>query len=157
MDVITNGQLDQKTNAELVAIYNELHPEKPVRRFESHAAGIRRILVRLAERQAALPAEEQPPVRNMRPEPKEGWADKKRPLSERKAFNYPVGAIREHKPGTKRAQVLEMLLKGMTLEQVMKEIGWPYRTAFEGVKLIHKDLGYGLTEGEDGIIRAVRS
>jgi len=153
LNVVSVGELEKKSNAELVRIYNELHPEKPVKRFESQAAGIRRIIHRLAEKQNALPAALQPPVKQLRATPR---PLKEEPKAGRKPFNLPVGEIKAHRPGTKRAKVLDMLLFGATFADVQKATGWPYRTAYEGIKLINTELGYGLVEDEAGVIRAVR-
>lgn len=34
----------------------------------------------------------------------------------------------------------------------MKLTGWTYRQAVEGIRLVNKQLGYGITEDQDGKI-----
>lgn len=71
-------------------------------------------------------------------------------------FNLPfLGEIKEHRPGTKRAKVIEMLTPGATLEQVMAEIGWDRKTAYEGIRLVHFYLGYGIKTEDGGVIRLI--
>ena len=75
---------------------------------------------------------------------------------------------RQPRPGTKRAAVLALLLdKGATVEEVMTRTAqddlkginagpWDRRTAAEGVRLIARQCGYGLTTDANGVIRAYR-
>lgn len=76
-------------------------------------------------------------------------------LRTRKAFAFePLKEQKPHKPNTKRAKVLEMLLSGATFVQIQEATKWDDRTAYEGIRLIHGYLGYGLVEGPDGVIKA---
>jgi hypothetical protein len=74
----------------------------------------------------------------------------------RKEMSWPArGDIREHRKGTKRATVLEMLRRpeGASFEDVKAACGWNDIQAYEGIKLLHGYLGYGIEE-KDGVIRA---
>ena len=90
----------------------------------------------------------------------------------RVAFNFPkkldekgnpVG-VKAHRPNCKRALVVDMLTSesGATFSEVAQAIeatfgaseAWDGSTCYEGIKLIHSELGYALTEDKDGIIRA---
>jgi hypothetical protein len=79
-------------------------------------------------------------------------------LRTHKAFAFPPKAEQKTPtPGKKRAKVLEMLLRpeGATLAEIQAEItDWDPRTAYEGVRLIHMQLGYGLRETPDGKVFA---
>ncbi len=61
--------------------------------------------------------------------------------------------IREARPGTKRARVVELLRAGTTLEDVQEAIGWNRMTAIEGIRLVATKLGWGMRQDEDGVIR----
>lgn len=77
----------------------------------------------------------------------------------RKPFDLqPLEEVRSHRPGTKRATTIDLLSReeGATVEEVMEATGWSYRTALEGIKLIHSYLGYGLREDDDSRIYLVR-
>jgi len=69
-----------------------------------------------------------------------------------KLFNLKqADAIRAHRPGTKRAKVVEMIKRdgGATFEEIMTAIGWDAKTAYEGVRLVNQYLGYGMTTDAD--------
>lgn len=76
-------------------------------------------------------------------------------LRTRKPFAFePLKEQKPHKPNTKRAKVLEMLLSGATFVEIQEATKWDDRTAYEGIRLIHGYLGYGLKETPDGKITA---
>jgi len=63
-------------------------------------------------------------------------------------FDYepnPAG-VKEARPNTKRARVVEMLREGATLQAVQDEIGWDRHTAIQGVKLVAVKLGWGMRQ-----------
>lgn len=72
-----------------------------------------------------------------------------KPRGGRKAnFDYepnPSG-VKEARPNTKRARVVEMLRGGATLQAVQDEIGWDRNTAIQGVKLVAVKLGWGMRQ-----------
>lgn len=76
----------------------------------------------------------------------------------RKKFEARVsGEIKEPRDGTKRAVVARLLRRknGVTVQDVMKELHWSYATAYEGIKLLNTQNGFGLTEDENGRIKLV--
>lgn len=77
-------------------------------------------------------------------------------LRTRKAFDFsPKASQKECKPGSKRATTLEMLKgDGATFDEVKAKIGWDERTAYEGIRLLHSYLGYGIRETAGGKIQA---
>lgn len=64
----------------------------------------------------------------------------------------PARSIKPHRSGTARALVVDLLGKGTTLPRVMLLTGWTYRQAVEGIRLVNKQLGYGIKEDEEGQI-----
>lgn len=84
----------------------------------------------------------------------------------RRPFNYPgTGFPKAHRPGTKRALVVELLTgpDGATFEEVQNAVAerfgtaaaWDDRTCTEGIRLISTDLGYRLTQ--DPASRKIRA
>lgn len=74
-------------------------------------------------------------------------------------FTLPfAGSVKEPRPSSKRAKVLEMLTRpqGATHEEVMKAVGWDRITAYEGIRLLSKHNGYGLREDDKGRIHAYK-
>lgn len=78
-----------------------------------------------------------------------------------KIFEYaPKALVKAPKGSTsKRARVLAALLAdgpGLTLQEIaeMDGVAWDRATAYEGTKLLHVHLGFGLRQDADGRIRA---
>lgn len=59
------------------------------------------------------------------------------------------------KQGTRRHQLLELLLQGATFEEVQEKINWTRKQTYEAIRLIHYAHGYGLRQDETGRIFAV--
>jgi hypothetical protein len=53
-----------------------------------------------------------------------------------------------HRANSKRAKVIELTGRpqGATFAEIQAATGWDDRNAYEGVKLLHSALGYGLAE-----------
>lgn len=66
--------------------------------------------------------------------------------------------IKSCREGTKRAQVVALLSRpeGATLEEIMAETGWSQKDAYEGTRLVHFYLGYGMKQDENGRVRLVK-
>lgn len=128
------------TITELLSRYNELAAELdlPVRKsFRTKAQG--ETVVAELEAQVAAQAAEKPKAGRSRP----------------KGFNFPAdpAGVREHRPGTKRAETVELLLRGATQEEVSAATGWTGRDLYDGIRLVHKALGYGMREdAKTGVI-----
>lgn len=145
----SNGELEKKSTAELVELFNSLSPEKPVKRFSDRKTAIKRVLEQLGQKQGS---------------PKTSPAPKPAPVvtstTERRVqFDFPKKAHQKNtRQGTKRAKVMELLSrpKGATFDEVMDTIGWDRRTTYEGIKLLHTSVGFGLREDADGRIHLVR-
>lgn len=129
----------------LVALWNELHPEKPVQRFATRQAGVDRVLRALEERAAAEPAQ---------PEPAKAPARESRPRRERAAEHKqhtPTGELRPPRPGSKRGRLLAALLgDGMTAERIASEFGWKPRDVADALRLLAVANGYVVYREEGG-------
>jgi hypothetical protein len=86
-------------------------------------------------------------------------------LRTRKAFAFdplPEKQRRAHKESgtpTKRSKVVAMLTAkgGASFEEIQAATDWNDRDAYEGIRLIHSYLGYGLKETGEGKIIAFRA
>lgn len=71
-------------------------------------------------------------------------------------FRLPVEkTIKTHRPNTKRAKLIEMLSRpqGATFDELRKATNWKKKDCYEGIRLLHYNLGYGLATDDDGTIR----
>lgn len=151
------------TLEKLVEHYNSIVPESShVKSFRDKTTAIARVTAAMRhkaseEGASAKKAKKEKAPKAPRAKRAEGEAGTGEPR--RKRFVLPPkGEIKKHREETKRAKVVEMLGtgKGATFEQVMEATGWDRRTAYEGIKLVHAHLGYGLQEDEDtGLIKLV--
>lgn len=67
-------------------------------------------------------------------------------------FNYPPrNFLKKPRPNTKRSKLLQLLKIGITFEEIQEEFGWDKITAYEGVYLIHKLLGYGIKQNPESL------
>lgn len=145
--VVSSGELETKTGPELVEIYNSLGPEKKVKRFSTHAAGVRRVLSLLADQQGGELARSTAK--------RQGRSVAVPKTKKRKPYELPLlGRIKPHREGTKRAQAIDLLKGGCTFEVMRDAVGWNDRQAHEAIRILHHYLGYGVTE-KSGIIRLV--
>lgn len=170
----SSGELEKMSTQQLVELYNSTKPTVLVKRFASHEVAVRRTIKRIAECQEMPEAKAAPeaPAPKAAKEPKAPKAPKaakppkeKKPRStlpggRRKLFNLPVRAhAKPHREGTKRAIIIDMLGRpnGASFEEVQAACGWDQRTTYEGIKLVHVHLGYGMEEtAESGKIRLIK-
>ena len=172
----SSASLEAFSGPQLVEAYNNLGPEKPVKRFSDRKAAIRRILSLQGEQVADSiePTNPDPPTPKPSPskrvpvEPKSKSQERRlehqdgkqirgeRKPKARKPFDCPfTGTVKPYREGTKRALVINMLKSGATFEEIMGATEWNHRTAYDGIKLIHTSVGYGLSESSTGVIRLV--
>jgi len=153
----SSQDLQNMSIPELVDIYNQI-AQKPIKTFRTKADAVRR--VEEARAAQAMGSTEVKRAKKKTVSKKTG-KKKNQDGSEtsgrrgrpRAPFNYePKDTIKSHREGTKRAQVIGMLREGATIEEIMQATGWKYRDAYEGVKLIHHQVGYGLEEKSTGKI-----
>lgn len=137
--------LQSKSLKELADLYNKLVPEKPIGKFKDKPTAIRRVEVVLDAKGGAVAPEKKPKAavteERAKTERKRGGG-RKRNLFQVMAKTR----IKPHRENTRRAEAVKMLTKGATLEELMEVTRWNYRQAKEAVWLLHKHLGYGLTE-----------
>lgn len=148
----------------LLETYNGLTGKK-TKVFNTKSAGVRQVWAALNERfhskEAEAPVEEEvgealetatstAPVAA-----KERKVRKK--VGRRTRFNYPVDLpIKPHRTtqDSKRRKIIDVCLgKGATFEQLQKLCDWDARTLIDGLNLLHKKLGYGMSEDENGVIK----
>lgn len=152
MLIVSSGQLEKMSSAELVELFNSLNPERPVLYFSTHSLAVREVLTLLAEQQggdlprarAALAGRSiSTPIFHGR--------------GRRLQFNLPFsGKTKSHRKGTKRAKVIELLSKGCKFEVIRQALGWTNKQASDAIRDLHRYLGYGVSESDVGIIRLVK-
>lgn len=142
LHVESSGELEGRSDKDLLKIYNEVTRTKHPRLPAPRAQIIERILLVLARRGE----------RPEKPVPKKKKAPKK---NYHKPFDFdPTPTPKIPRRGTNRATVLALCRKGTTIENVMKVTGQSLKMAYQDVRRVHVDLGYGLREDEKGFIRA---
>jgi len=143
LTLIPANGLDKKSITQLVQIYNDNKPPKPVKTFRTKEEAIRRVLALLS-----LQQEKHAPKPTI--DVKGGAQDHRKP------FNFPPKIrIKPHRAGTARAKAIDTLLTGKaSFEDVMDACGWTRRAAIEGIRLLHTHLGWGIVE-ENGVINLV--
>lgn len=155
----TTSNLNDMSGPELVAYFNQITGES-VKRFATRDAGIKRITAALAAMPPEELASEEDSTAVDKPTPGKAAKTPRKegaPKVRRAKFDFwPDETPKQTRPGTKRDRLLGMLRQknGATIEEVMAEIGWCYRDAVDGIRLIHVYVGYGLSEDDNGRIRA---
>lgn len=120
-----------------------------------HAASNKLIGEFLArEEAAAAPAPEVAPATALEEAPSAAPAAEKAP-KERKARGFRFkfmkrDEIKKVKEGSKRAVLLDLLKRegGATFEECMAATGWNRKDCYEGIRLLHYYVGYGLNQDE---------
>jgi hypothetical protein len=104
-----------------------------------------------------------PPAPKAKAEPKAKAAPK--PKAEKKVierkprgmrFFFPVAdEIKNVRPGTHRATLVELLStkEGASFEECQAATGWDKKTCYEGIRLLHSYVGYGMTQDAEGRIK----
>lgn len=148
--------------ADLLALYNKLTGKKTTK-FASRDKGEGQVwaAIKAAPAEAATSNKEaaaKPAVKDApKSEPKAKAPRAKRQRSYK--FNYePDAEVQGHREGTKRAKVIELLSRpaGANFQEVRDATSWDEKTAYDGIRLIHTYLGYGLKTAENGNIHLVR-
>lgn len=170
----TQEELNALATKDLLAYYNSLTGEK-VKRFSTRTAGIRRVLKAQKEAEQfgntvfadVLPAGKSKAKKEARKPSSKPSKKAARKVansdsgSSRRGpnFNFPVkDEIKGHRQGTKRAAVIALLKAGpATIEEIQAETGWDRRTAIEGTVLLHKYVGYGMRQDDEGRIHLLES
>lgn len=143
MSKLTPEVVESMSGPELVAVYNELNPEKPIKRFQNRAVGIARVL-------AALPE----------PEPEEALEPVKEPAEPEPVMGRvfrPAGELKPPRPTSKRGRLLDRLMRpeGMSRAEIEDAFGWSPRDAMDALRLLSRFNGYAVQEDESGRWRAM--
>jgi len=145
------SDLTQKSMKELVELYNENAAnlgEKPVKKFSDKKTAIRRTTEIIARRKGGA----QEPAAPTSPEEPKAQRKSRADFNLEPGEQRTIRAPQEGKKPSKRYQVLLMLERGTTIEEVMEAIGWDRRTAYDGIRLINKYSGRALVQDENGVI-----
>ncbi len=138
--------LETMSLGNLVKLYNELAPGKPVKKFADRKSAVRRVLAALEERAPAEPAQREPakaPAREGRPSRREKPAEGRQ--------HTPTGELRPPRPGSKRGRLLAALLKGgMTAAEIGSEFQWKPRDVADALRLLAVANGYVVYRAEGG-------
>ena len=141
MSKLTPESVESMSGPELVAAFNALNPDKPVKRFASRAAGVARVL-------AALEAVElEEPV-----EPVEKPARERAAAGEARRVFRPEGELKPPRPTSKRGKLLDRLMRpgGMSRVEIEDAFGWSPRDAMDALRLLAKFNGYVVFEDAEG-------
>lgn len=159
------------TTPELAALYSTIASnlgKKGVSRFADKPSAVKRTWAILQE-YAKTDVTGEVKTTKTKPAAKEpkapAVAKEKKPGKKPFRFNFnfaPDSKIKPHREGSKgRATVITLLSRegGATFEEVQKATGWDTKTAYEGIRLIHFALGWGMRlnneTGKISIYRAV--
>lgn len=156
---VTAADLKGLNRGQLVGVYNEL-TGKSIKAFKDLPTAVLRTTEAYQQWAKDHPDQVKPaPAPKAPKQPREKGPRKVKSLD----FNYPVGSdecpeIRPPREGSSRAKVVELLKKGTTLEEVMKETGWTRAQAVPGIRLVHHKCGYGIrTQKSDGKLKLVQT
>lgn len=135
----------------LLDVYNHL-TGKETARFSSRSSGEEQVLKALRSHrsnggQQVEAEEDDPPEQTGSGEPAAPVEPKAEKAPKKFSIKLPFrGQTKSPKAGSKRARLLERMLdgKGVTLEEAMAEFQWERKDAYEGIRLIHGALGYGI-------------
>ncbi len=178
----TQDRLNGMSSMGLVALHNAIcrqlggEHDKPVNRFSDKKTGVERTtkLGKMLEERSSpvtLEAKVQAQEAKMRaltpeepkakpaPAPRKKVEPRSTPQGPRKVremrFVFPAkDEIKGHRPGTHRSTLVELLSReeGATFEECQKATGWDKKTTYEGIRLLHYYVGYGMKQDDDGRI-----
>lgn len=149
-NVLSFTDLSDVSTADLLAFYNE-RTGKNTTKFASRAKGKMQVWAlieaEVAAELAAIEAAKAAPAASEEAAPVEKKARKSR------GFRFKFSkrdTIKEVKEGSKRFALLQLLKQegGATFEECMAETGWNRKDCYEGIRLLHYYVGYGLNMDE---------
>ena len=139
------GDLQKLSMKELVELHNKnVKADKRIKKFRDKDTALRRTAGALGSAAGRKKTE--------KTEKKEGSTEGRK----RRDGVFTRAALKKiklHRPGTKRDTAIKLLRRknGAKIEEIMEACEWPYRTAYEGVTLLNRQLGYGLKQEGDRI------
>lgn len=139
---------------DLLDFYNATTGKRTTK-FASRAKGLAQVWA-LIEPQltAPAPATEEAPALVLEEAPTAAPAAEKAPKERKvRGFRFKFmkrDEIKGVKEGSKRAKLLALLKQegGATFEECMAETGWNRKDCYEGIRLLHYYVGYGLNQDE---------
>lgn len=139
----------------LAQVWSLIEPQLAAEETNPHAASNKLIGEFLArEEAAAAPAPEVAPAPTLEEAPSAAPAAEKAPKERKqRGFRFKFvkrDEIKKVKEGSKRAKLLDLLKRegGATFEECMAETGWNRKDCYEGIRLLHYYVGYGLNQDE---------
>jgi hypothetical protein len=128
--------------SKLAALYNQLSPAKPVKKFPDRETALRRVFAALDEAESREPA----------PAPAKVEARPSRaPRAARRTSHQPTGELRPPRPGSKRGRLLARLMKGgMAAAEIGSEFQWKPRDVADALRLLAHANGYVVYKAEGG-------
>jgi hypothetical protein len=163
-------QIDTMTTAQLVAEYNRLCPEKPVKKFSDRATAIKRVTALLgkaapAPAKAPTSPEASAPAATPTPAPKPVKRSSEAAPKAEEPSGAPRSAKSEYKankagkeprPESKRGQLAALLRgPGITIEEMMAKFEWKVTDCRDALRLIGAQNGIATKLGDDGKWRAM--
>ena len=145
-NVLSFADLSDVSTADLLAFYNE-RTGKNTTKFASRAKGQMQVWALIEAEVTAELAAKAAPAASEETAPVEKKARKSR------GFRFKFckrDTIKEVKEGSKRYALLQLLKQegGATFEECMAETGWNRKDCYEGIRLLHYYVGYGLNMDE---------
>ena len=152
--VTSEAHLNEVSTADLLAFYNE-RTGKNTTKFASRAKGMTQVWALTkdevtAELEQCL-AELEAETTTKAAQTAEAPAEKKTHKSRGFRFKFcKRDTIKTVKEGSKRYALLQLLKRegGATFEECMAETGWNRKDCYEGIRLLHYYVGYGLNMDE---------
>ena len=134
----TKKEFEDLTLSEMRDLYNQ-HSDKPVKKFRSRVEGLRRVR------------------ELMKNVPNDGGKSVPR-KKDKRADRSPAAEVVEPRSGSKRGQMLEMMLapKGVTSEEMQEAFEWSPTDVNQALRLLVRKNGYGVREDESGHFHAVK-
>lgn len=132
--------IEKLSTSELLALYNKTTGQN-VKRFADRKTALRRTREALDK---------------VGTKPKAKAKAKVGGGKRRVGFNFTKGTVKPVREGTGRAKLVEMLREGATFEQCVKRAGFKdERNTYQAIRLLNTYSGYGLKQGDDGVIYLV--
>lgn len=149
-NVLSAADLNDVSTAELLAFYNE-RTGKNTTKFASRAKGQAQVWAiieaEVADELVAIEAAKAAPAASEEAAPVEKKARKSRGFRFKFCKRDTIKTVKE---GSKRYALLQLLKQegGATFEECMAETGWNRKDCYEGIRLLHYYVGYGLNMDE---------
>ena len=152
--ITSEAHLSEVSTADLLAFYNE-RTGKNTTKFASRAKGQAQVWTLI---EAEVTAELEQCLAELEAEMAAGAVETTEAPAEKKArktrgFRFKFckrDTIKEVKQGSKRFALMQLLKQegGATFEECMAETGWNRKDCYEGIRLLHYYVGYGLNMDE---------